>query len=95
LLSVYFDTLLVTTKKSDMGCYIGDCFLGTLVNADDVVLLAPSTSATRKMIAICEAFANDFCVTFNCDKTKFITISTLVLIVLLDMLIIGFVFSLS
>jgi len=56
---------MVTLKKSGIGCYIGDWFLGALGYADDVVLLALSASAKRKIIAICEAFANDFHVTLN------------------------------
>ena len=47
--------------------------------ADDVVLVAPSASAMRRMISICEAFAKDFRVTFNCDKIKCITYSAPVL----------------
>ena len=43
--------------------------------ADDVILLAPSASVMRRMISICEAFAKDFRVTFNCDKTKCTTLS--------------------
>jgi len=48
------------------GCYIGRAFAGVLAYADDVVLLAPSASAMRKMLALCDEFS----VVFNADKSK-------------------------
>ena len=59
--------------KSGLGCYIGEWFLGALGYADDIVLLAPSANAMRNMIAICNVFAKEYHVTFNCNKTKCIT----------------------
>ena len=73
LFCIYIDTLMVTLKKSGLGCYIGEWFLGALVQADDIVLLAPSANAMRNMIAICDVFAKEYHVTFNCNKTKCIT----------------------
>ena len=37
------------------------------------MLLAPSANAMRNMIAICDLFAKEYHVTFNCNKTKCIT----------------------
>ena len=66
-------SFLVTLEKSSVGCFIGEWFLGALGYADDIVLLAPSANAMRNMIAICDVFAKEYHVTFNCDKTKCIT----------------------
>ena len=42
--------------------------------ADDLyTLLAPTASAMRRMLKICECFADEFRVTFNVDKTKCVT----------------------
>ena len=39
-------------------------------NADDVVLLAPSLDALRKMVSICEAYAAEYHLLFNPSKSK-------------------------
>ena len=43
--------------------------------ADDIVLIAPSPSAMRKLLAICDGYASDYDIIFNADKWKFIFIS--------------------
>ena len=40
-------------ESSGVGCYYGGSFVGALAYADDVVLLAPCTSALRLMLHIC------------------------------------------
>ena len=50
---------------------MGDNFLGALGYADDIVLIAPSPSAMRKLLAICDGYASDYII-FNADKSKFI-----------------------
>jgi len=59
---VYIDGLLQRLYESGVGCYIGNVFVGALVYADDVVLLAPTHSAMRRMLRVCEDVAKDFCV---------------------------------
>ena len=51
---------------------MGDNFLGALGYADDIVLIAPSRSAMRKLLAICDGYASDYDIIFNADKSKFI-----------------------
>ena len=46
--------------------------LGALGYADDIVLIAPSPSAMRKLLAICDGYASDYDIIFNADKSKFI-----------------------
>ena len=70
LFCVYIDDLLTLLSKAGFGCYIGPVFVGALAYADDIVLLAPTPTALRKMLAICEKFAADFCIRFNSLKTK-------------------------
>jgi len=38
---VYIDELLLSLAKSEVGCCIGNWFVGVLAYADDIVLLAP------------------------------------------------------
>ena len=72
LFTVYIDELLLGLKNSSYGCHIGHIFCGALGYADDVVLLAPTASALRKMLHICEEYSSKYNVTFNTSKTKLI-----------------------
>ena len=45
LFCAYLDGLLLQLRNSDVGCYIGNFFVGALAYADDLALLAPSASA--------------------------------------------------
>ena len=60
---------------SGVGCYIGNVFVGALAYADDVVLLAPTHSAMRMMLRVCEDFAKDFCLLFNPTKSMCMLVS--------------------
>ena len=70
LFCIYFDNLMLALKQTGIGCHIGSWFVGGLAYADDVVLLAPSASALRCLLRVCEFFANRFHVTFNALKSK-------------------------
>jgi len=52
LFCVYIDDLLYSSAQFNVGCYIGHMFVGALAYADDIVLLAPSACAKRKMLHI-------------------------------------------
>jgi len=64
------DHMLVSLCNAGVGCCFGNFFVGALVYADDAVLIAPSASALHKMLAICDSFATDCCVSFNAKKSK-------------------------
>ena len=52
-----------------MGCHIGHLSYAGLGYADDVTLSTPSVSALQSTLNICEEFANEYNVLFNCKKT--------------------------
>ena len=52
LFSVYLDGML---SDSNVGCYWGGHFAGAVCYANDIVLLAPSASALRRMLSICDS----------------------------------------
>jgi len=56
LFCVYFDGLLLRLTNAGYGCYVGHMFAGVLAYTDDIVLRAPSDSAMRKMLSICDTF---------------------------------------
>jgi len=70
LFCVYLDELLIGLSKAGIGCYIGSNFVGALAYADDLVLVAPSASALRKMLSICDDYAREYSMSFNAQKSK-------------------------
>ena len=70
LFTLYVDGLICKLKKAGIGCYIGRYFYGILGFADDIILLCPSLDGLRKMIKICEDFAEDHSILFNGSKSK-------------------------
>ena len=72
LFSVYIDELLEKLKASGIGCYIGYHYIGALGYADDIILLCPSVAGLKKMIKICEDYANEHSIKFNGKKSKYL-----------------------
>jgi hypothetical protein len=70
LFCVYYDELLCKLKQTRMGCFVGQWFIGALAYADDVVLLAPSATAMRQLLATCDEFAEEYHLSFNASKTQ-------------------------
>ena len=77
LFCVYIDDLLVRERRlsnANIGCFIGSNYAGALAYADDSVLLAPTASALRKMLAICDVYAAEYSMSFNAQKSKCLVI---------------------
>ena len=74
LFCIYIDDLLLRLSLSGVGCYIGTSFVGALAYADDIVLIAPTPNATRKLLAPCDDFAEQYDIVCNADKSKFLVI---------------------
>ena len=74
LFCVYIDQLLSRLSSSGVGCYIGNVFVGCLAYADDIVLVAPTPTAMRLMLVICDEFASEFDIKFNASKSKCVVI---------------------
>ena len=72
LFSIYVDDLLVELKNRDIGCHMGHHFVGALGYADDLILLSPTVHGMKIMIKICEKYANDHCILFNGNKSKYL-----------------------
>jgi len=69
LFCVYIDGLLCMLRDSNVGCFIGDVSVGALAYADDVTLLAPTPSAMRHLLYICEQYGRKFSIVFNANKS--------------------------
>ena len=72
-LYIYLDGFLDRLGESSVRCYWGGHFAGALCYADDIVLLAPSASALRHMLSICESYyATSHVLIFDANKTQLI-----------------------
>jgi len=63
------DGLLQSLQSTGVGCFIGNIYTGILAYADDIVLLAPTANAVRKMLRVCEDYAAAYSVKFNAYKS--------------------------
>ena len=61
--------LIARLQASGLGCNIGRSYIGVLGYADDLTLLSPSVNALSKMVGICEEYAKEYDIVFNCKKT--------------------------
>ena len=69
LFTLYMDDLL---NDLTIGCFWDSVYAGAFCYADDLVLLAPTPSALRIMISLCEEFARKRGLKFNASKTQLI-----------------------
>ena len=70
LFNVYLDELLSDLQDQGIGCHLHGVFVGAHVYADDVTLLAPTSTALNAMLTTCTLFAESHDLTFNASKTK-------------------------
>jgi len=57
---MYIDDLLLLLSKADVGFCIGSNIVGALAYADDIVLIAPTETALRKRLIICDEYPRDY-----------------------------------
>ena len=69
---MYMDGLIQRLKERGIGCYILNIFLACLFYADDMCLLAPSRSAKQELLFVCEQYCDEFCLSFNVNKSKYL-----------------------
>ena len=69
LFCVYMDELLQQLKAKGVGCWIGRHFVGAISYADDLTLLCPSIQGLQLMLNVCEAFAQQYGMQYNPDKS--------------------------
>ena len=70
LFTVYIDNLIKILKQRNVGCKIGNKFLGVFGYADDLTLLCPTLSGLQEMLNICEDYAKDYNILLNASKSK-------------------------
>ncbi len=71
LFAIYVDGLLQKLLNSGADCHVGYKFVGAIAYADDLILLAPTVIALRKLINICELYTAEYDIKFNVSKNKY------------------------
>ena len=72
LFCIYMDVLLYKLKVSNVGCYVGNVFLGGFGYADELCLLSLNRGSISIMLQICEDFSKEYDVVFNTSKSHLI-----------------------
>ena len=66
--AVYADPLISRLRSLGVGVHIGGLFMGCVLYADDLLLIAPSRSAMQRMLEEINAFAKEVNITFSSDE---------------------------
>lgn len=70
LFNIYVNKLLEELSSTHVGCHIDDLCLNNISYADDMVLLSPSICGLRKLLSICESYAEDHGLKYNPSKSE-------------------------
>jgi hypothetical protein len=69
LFATYIDNMIKRLSAADVGCSIGDIYLGCIVYADDILLLSASVVHLQRMLDICSLEARELDMKFNVSKS--------------------------
>ncbi|XP_069361132.1 uncharacterized protein [Maniola hyperantus] len=70
LFNLYINQLITELSSTGVGCSIDGHCVNSISYADDMVLLSPSVSALRKLLAICERYAQEHGLQYNVKKSE-------------------------
>ena len=65
LFNLVMNDLICKLEKSNLGCWVSSLFAGSVLYADDIMLMNASVWKLQLMLNICNEFANDNGLTFN------------------------------
>ena len=68
--TVYVDDMIGILMRSGIGFHLVNVFVGCLLFADDLALLAPSQSALQRMVNLCHEYCLKYCLQINSAKSK-------------------------
>ena len=72
LFGLYVNALVERLSSMRVGCYVDGVSFNNLSYADDMVLLAPSIGALRRLLHECELYASSHGLVYNSKKTEMI-----------------------
>ena len=56
---------MLKLEAQGLGCHRNGMFVGTFIHADDITILAPTSTSLNKMLDTCKQYADDVNLTFN------------------------------
>ena len=59
--------LIKELRELGVGCYVGGVFMGVVIYADDILLMAPNRRAMQSMLTTCEKYAVANNIMFSTD----------------------------
>ena len=59
LFNIYTNDIFMLLRKSGLGCHINSIFLGAIMFADDIVLVAPTRGSMQRLLELSECFCRD------------------------------------
>ncbi|XP_072946650.1 uncharacterized protein, partial [Epargyreus clarus] len=70
LFNLYVNKLIERLSGADVGCSIDGLSINNISYADDMVLLSPSVSGLRRLLKICEEYAEVNGLSYNAKKSE-------------------------
>ncbi|PZC80655.1 hypothetical protein B5X24_HaOG214222 [Helicoverpa armigera] len=70
LFNIYVKELVRELNNTGVGCSIDGQIVNNISYADDMVLLSPSISALRKLLKVCEVYAEEHGLKYNAKKSE-------------------------
>jgi hypothetical protein len=67
LYCVYTNGLFEELRRSKIGCWLGQNYVGVVGYADDLFLISPSIDGLQDMLRVCERYAGDHNLKFSTD----------------------------
>ena len=69
LFNIYIDELINSLQVSDLGCHLGQEYVGCIVYADDVLLVSASVVQLQRMLDLCAECGDKLDIVFNASKS--------------------------
>jgi exonuclease III len=76
LFNLYLNELIVSLSSLHVGCYIDEVCVNNLSYADDMVLLSASVCGLKKLIRLCEGYAERHGLKYNVRKSNIMVFET-------------------
>ena len=70
LYCLYVNDLITELESLNVGCYVMDVFMASLMYADDMALLAPSVKGLQLLLERCSEFCDRWDICLNAKKSK-------------------------
>ena len=69
LFNVFINKIIVILKLESLGCHINNTWIGCVLYADDIILMAASVRSLQRMLNKCNEVIGGLGLAFNCNKS--------------------------